>query len=365
MVGFSTFVQAEQIQIVSDLNRFITEALLSKSIAKKDYSWSNAGDGGYVTFLKPSLGSAPLDVAFAVFEKVRETALQHGSLRKPFQIRAALHAGTVEEGLDLAGSTNIWGVGINETARILSVAADSQLLVSREYHDLFAKHHQNSDHEFGEPFQRTVKHGITMHVMNASKRELGLPEGQARGQRWNRIGDLWGYAVRSYQDLIVDALACQDCIAAIAAACFLVKLGDNERVAQLCEQISNRGTAQGSRGAQHSIFSNLSPVALENAIRKMTPRITSPGDVICKEGERADSCFFVVSGQVVVRLPGADPIPIKVGNIVGEFSLLIPGLRRTATVVADQPGLLLELRHSDFAEVLAPNIDIANCIFHH
>jgi hypothetical protein len=363
VVRFSTYSQSEQIQIIGELTRFIQEALSGRSLKEQDYSWSSAGDGGYITFLNPSAGDVPLDVAFAIFEKVRGTAGRE-SLRKGFLIRAGLHAGTVQEGLELAGKKNIFGVGINETARILSIADDSQLLVSREYHDLFAKHIQQSEYGFGQPFQRTVKHGVTLQVMNANKRELGLLQEAAESNRWNCIGTLWHKVASDYETFISDALWCHDPVAAIAASCFLLKLGEEKKVREMCDKISHSGkSSECTRAPKHSYLSHLPPTLLLEVIRNMKPRMFAAGEAVCHQGDLASSCFFVASGQVVVKIPGGGRVPIKAADIVGEFSLWIPGLRRTATVEAEQYSLLLELAHEDFTKILTRNPDIAGSVY--
>jgi hypothetical protein len=95
----------------------------------------------------------------------------------------------------------------------------------------------------------------------------------------------------------------------------------------------------------------------------MKPRIVAAGDVVCHEGDVADTCFFIASGQIVVKIPGAAECPIKAGDIVGEFSLWIPGLRRTASMAAEQYCLLLELAHKDFTKILTRNQDTAAAVY--
>jgi len=364
VVSFSTYTQVEQVQIISELNKFIQEALSGRSLDEGDYLWSSAGDGGYITFLDPSAPDVPLDVVFAIFERVKSTG-SRGLLRRGFLIRAGLHAGTVQEGLDMAGKTNIWGVGINETARIVSIADNSQLLVSKEYHDLFAKHLQGSEYLFGRTFQRTVKHGVSVQVMNADKRDLGLTQEEAESRRWNCIGASWHRTVSEYEAFISDALWCRDSVAAIAAASFLLRLGEEQKVREMCEVISLQGNSvETPRAAKQAYLSHLPPVLLLDAIRKIKPRMVKAGERICTKGESADSCFFVASGRLMVQIPGGGaPVVIKAGDIVGEFSLWIPGLRRTATVEAEQDSLLLELSHADFTVILEHNHEIAASVY--
>jgi CRP-like cAMP-binding protein len=89
-------------------------------------------------------------------------------------------------------------------------------------------------------------------------------------------------------------------------------------------------------------------------IEVATPRLISVGSLICRQGEPSDSCFFSVSGTVVVDIPGQDkPIRIAPGQIIGEFGLWIPNISRTATVRAIDEGLLLGFRNVMFREILS------------
>ena len=70
----------------------------------------------------------------------------------------AIHAGLVQEADELGGGTNVWGIGINMAARILTVAASSQILVSKQYFDHYISG-VRQDAEIGDLHWRTVKHG--------------------------------------------------------------------------------------------------------------------------------------------------------------------------------------------------------------
>src|SRR6266404_1073364 len=168
-VSFSTLDEENQIAVIHRLMQYANESMLFHSLTQSDYRWSPAGDGGYLTFVSTRGGRAAIDVAFAVFQKVAGRVT--GSSGEGFQIRAALHAGSVREDADFDRDrdSNIWGMGINTTARILSVSDENQLLVSKQYYDTYIKDQREADYQFAEPYWRTVKHGVAVEVMNASK----------------------------------------------------------------------------------------------------------------------------------------------------------------------------------------------------
>jgi len=66
----------------------------------------------------------------------------------------------------------------------------------------------------------------------------------------------------------------------------------------------------------------------------------------------------------VVDVPGReDPSPIRKGQILGEFSLWVPSLKRTARIRSLDPGLVLELEHGRLATVLQQHPEVAIVVY--
>jgi hypothetical protein len=64
-----------------------------------------------------------------------------------------------------------------------------------------------------------------------------------------------------------------------------------------------------------------------------------------------------------VDVPGSsEPIPIREGQIVGEFSLWITNLKRTARIRSLDDSLVLEMENKNFTEVLAASPDVSNIV---
>ncbi len=92
------------------------------------------------------------------------------------------------------------------------------------------------------------------------------------------------------------------------------------------------------------------------------------GEVLFRQGERGDSCFFVARGQirgeVIYEEEGkryTSEFKIGPGGIFGEMSLFT-GLPRTATGVFEEETELLEITAEDFAGLLARNPKLAEVI---
>jgi CRP-like cAMP-binding protein len=353
--SFSMLHDDDQIQAIENLIRWINEALAYHSVGEVDYRWSPAGDGGYLTFASSSACRRAIDVAFSIIEKTQHPDWRPRTGEK-LRLRLALHSGTVQEARELGRKTNIWGMGINMTARALSVAASSQLLVSKQYFDLYIKGQREGEFVFGDVYCRTVKHGVHVEVMNASRHELGLQPEKAKDQRWHAIGGLWRKTIQEYKFLIHDTMKSREPIGALAAAKFLLDLDEKEAVQELCEMVGNTNQRPNAPYPvqMHPLFSLMPPNVLFRVVEIATPLLMKGGDVVCQRGDPADSCFFPVSGTVSVDVPGQDtPIRIGPGEIIGEFSLWIPNITRTATIRMMDDGLLLALPKNPFARVLS------------
>ncbi len=365
IVGFSTMRDEDQIDAIQHLYRWINESLANHSIKTESYRWSPAGDGGYLTFNGAAACKKAVDVAFTLCGKIKMPDWRPRS-GTPFQLRLGLHSGLVTEDDDLGWKTNIWGVGINTAARILAVSAANQLLVSKQYYDNYIAGVRDNDFEIGTLHWRTVKHGVGVEVMNVNRHDLCLTEVEAENRRWQAVGGLWQKTIQNYTYLIHDAMRSADPIAALACAKFLLELNANEPVHELCHMIG-RSDIKPSKDypAQHHIlFSQMPPDLLFNVIEASEPRLFKAGEALFEVGDPANSCFFPVSGSLVVEIPGHhEPIPIPKGQMTGEFTLWIPNINRTARVKALEDGLMLELPNQRFKQFLDETQDVANVIY--
>jgi predicted acylesterase/phospholipase RssA/CRP-like cAMP-binding protein len=110
--------------------------------------------------------------------------------------------------------------------------------------------------------------------------------------------------------------------------------------------------------ARTSLFEGLDRTALEDVLGRMQARRFAAREVICREDEPGDSLFVIQAGlahviQGVGQPGGGRSIArLRRGEIVGELSL-ITGEARSATVIANVPTEVLELRRDAFAAMLA------------
>jgi CPA1 family monovalent cation:H+ antiporter len=104
------------------------------------------------------------------------------------------------------------------------------------------------------------------------------------------------------------------------------------------------------------LFADLNDQQLERVQKLLRARFVAPGELIVREGDQGDACYFIASGAAEVVFPGRR-IPLGSGDLFGEMALLT-GMARQADVVAVTYCRLLVLRKVDFDRFMQDNHDI-------
>jgi CRP-like cAMP-binding protein len=114
----------------------------------------------------------------------------------------------------------------------------------------------------------------------------------------------------------------------------------------------------------HPIFSSLNEAEIAHLVRDEVTheREYPPDTVILREGEVSDSIFLISSGSVQVTLRGTGgplrPLAIlQAGEIFGEMAVL-ERRPRSATVVAREQCLLLEVAGEEIRKLLAAHLEV-------
>ncbi len=105
---------------------------------------------------------------------------------------------------------------------------------------------------------------------------------------------------------------------------------------------------------------NLDAPSVIELTRMLRPLDLAGHTVVVRRGRPGDCMYFIVSGEVEVRLE-PQPIQLGAGAFFGEFALLDGG-PRTATVVTTMPSTLLILEVSDFRSFTAHHPELAQAI---
>ncbi len=83
------------------------------------------------------------------------------------------------------------------------------------------------------------------------------------------------------------------------------------------------------------------------------------GTVVFTEGDRAESFFIIVQGQIQVLQNQKTIRSLNQGDCFGEIALLLTGGLRTASVVCESDALLLEISAQKFYHLLSNNLFLA------
>lgn len=109
--------------------------------------------------------------------------------------------------------------------------------------------------------------------------------------------------------------------------------------------------------AKVPLFRRLTAARIASVAMVLRPLRVESGATVVRKGEDADGMYFVVTGELMVEVPG-HPVPISGGDFFGEMALLEGGNRST-TVRAVTACELLHLGAADFRQLVAsaPDLD--------
>lgn len=106
------------------------------------------------------------------------------------------------------------------------------------------------------------------------------------------------------------------------------------------------------------IFSALETRQLEAVGRHVDRATRAAGDVLMRQGERAEEMMLILSGAATVERDGNVLATLGRNDVVGELAL-IDREPRTATVTATEDCELLVMHHRDFAALMDEVPDFA------
>ena len=111
------------------------------------------------------------------------------------------------------------------------------------------------------------------------------------------------------------------------------------------------------------LLSDLTPAQRREVLARMHRHAYSAGDLVCREGDPADTLPFVLEGRVVARRASeaGDVHAYAVmgpGQAFGELAMIRPERRRTATIEAVEPTVTVSLGYSDFEQLCVTHPEV-------
>jgi voltage-gated potassium channel len=108
-------------------------------------------------------------------------------------------------------------------------------------------------------------------------------------------------------------------------------------------------------------FSHLPALVIADLAAKLEPFVLSKGDTVIEQGEQADAMYFLVEGEVDVKIDDDRIQRLHVGDFFGEIAL-IRQVPRTATVIASAYCKVLRLGSDDFNRITAAHPELHRSI---
>jgi TolB-like protein/class 3 adenylate cyclase/Tfp pilus assembly protein PilF len=173
IVGYSKLLHNEQSEVLRELNEIVRN---SEQFRAADAAGAllrlPTGDG--IALIFRNSPEAPAQCALEIAEALKS---------KPrFQVRMGIHSGPVNEVSDVNERANIAGAGINIAQRVMDCGDAGHILLSKHVAEDLENHERWRPHlhELGEV---TVKHGVSVRVVNLYNDSLGNPRVPAKIQR--------------------------------------------------------------------------------------------------------------------------------------------------------------------------------------
>lgn len=347
VVNYSLMSNIEQYQSFRTLVALLGQAIPPEHNKPGRRIWSPAGDGGSLTFWEDL--NAPLETAINL-GKLLGKANQDLPPDKHLRLRMGLHSGTVIKEVDFDDRENVWGSGINISARVMSMAQPGQILASKEFCVQADLQYRAGVTYIGKWW---AKHNQTLDLYNIYIDGVGLPPSEV-DEWYGPFHYPLQHALATYQAMIQDERLTGPAFRVAVLCKRLMDLEPSNTTAQrVLESISESrfNRAPAAKNLYDSFFSQLSPSALVYFFRNSQFKAFDKDRIIAKEGAPADNMMMVVSGEITPSILGnrlkdqhtGTDIVLREGAIIGEMGLFSPGGTRTATLETAKNTITLTL----------------------
>jgi TolB-like protein/class 3 adenylate cyclase/Tfp pilus assembly protein PilF len=165
VVGYSKLLVNEQIELMQELNRIVrgTECFRDAEASEKLIRLPT-GDGMVLLFFRSP--EQPVRCALQISEGLR--------VYPQIRLRMGIHSGPVNQVVDVNDQINIAGAGINVGQRVMDCGDAGHILLSKHVADDLSQYRHWKPHLYDLGECKT-KHGLTLHVINLHKHDLGNP----------------------------------------------------------------------------------------------------------------------------------------------------------------------------------------------
>lgn len=159
-----------QTDIVRDLNKVVKSAVAEHKIPGENIIYLPTGDGICVVLLdlEKAITHSPFDLhlqlALTIIRGVHEHNSSAPDEQHKFQVRIGVNEDFDNVVIDINGSRNMAGSGINDAQRIMSLAEGNQVFIGQRVHMTLYQRDRYMRGKFFHPYKVTVKHDIPIRV---------------------------------------------------------------------------------------------------------------------------------------------------------------------------------------------------------
>lgn len=364
IVNYSMRSQHEQLALFKALVEIVRKALPEQARHPANRLWSPSGDGGSLTFFDTPFDAA-LITAIMISKYIKE--YNKGEFydenkellpkpTEPLEIRTGIHSGPVTKGIDFDERQNVWGNGINISARVMSMAKPNQIVISESYYE-DASLSRDAEHpgiEIIRIGKWWAKHNLPIFLYNV------YAETDNAGISVHEVDEWFGplhypleNAIRIYEGMLDGEK--KDAkypfrVAAIAKRILDVEPQHSGAKAAL-ESLSKKRFPSHGPTLYHPLFSDFSPTTISYFFEKSNFRVYNEGETIMTEGEKANSMMMIVSGKIELLKSGNAVYTFPEGDLIGEMGLFEENGKRSATLIASKRSMVLEIDYDSIRTV--------------
>ncbi|MBN1284255.1 MAG: cyclic nucleotide-binding domain-containing protein [Anaerolineae bacterium] len=346
IVDFASMTEEDQTGAIRALVNMLNQAIPGDQNRPSSRIWIPAGGGGILVFWHDV--QAALTTALALGRLV--SAHNREPDVKPLRLRAGLHAGMVMREAGLDSYETVWGDAIDLASHMTAFAKPDQILASETFFRQARLYNPQPGRQVTWLGKWWVRQNEPVVIYNVFTTDgAGIPPAEVK-EWYGPFNYPLTQAIKTYEAMLKAQTATGPAFRVAVLAKRLLDLDpQHKRAREVLKFISMRRSprAAGASALYDVFFSELSLDALLHFLQNARFGAFQRGDIIAREGEKADALMMIVSGEVIPSLRGKrlrerDPehsegereIIFREGHIIGEMGLFNPMGTRTASLEA-------------------------------
>ena len=235
IVDFSLMPGPDQLTAIKVLIWLLNDAIPKQQNQPDKRIWSPAGDGGALTFWEDIQAAVETAIGVAkrlnLYNQDKLEVPMIGYTKTKFQIRIGLHNGPISKEIDFDNRENVWGNGINISARVASLGNPGQIVASEEFYKE-AELASLKKYEITNLGNWWTKHNQSLSLYNIYQDGAGIPGVEL--QDWfDPFQHPLNAAIETYEAMLEEHIKQNKAFRAAVLAKRLLDLDNNNKIRRL------------------------------------------------------------------------------------------------------------------------------------